>query len=171
MSQQFQQFLVVRPMTGADIDSAIEIAVGQPHAPSYSRESYMSAIDNSAPQRRVALVAKNGQDGAILGFIIASFVAPESELETLVTSEKYQRQGIARRLIAALLEGLRKSGISQVYLEVRLSNSPAISLYQSIGFTQISTRRSYYSNPIEDALQLCLEIGDPNVPQSTFSSP
>jgi ribosomal-protein-alanine N-acetyltransferase len=158
MSPQSKTAIVIRPMTAEDIDQAIEIAASQPNAPSYSREFYLTTIENSAPQKRVSFVAKNDQNGSILGFIIASFVAPEAELETLVSAPKHQRQGIARQLVTALIHELRSAGNTSIHLEVRPSNQPAINLYKSIGFTQFSTRKSYYSNPPDDAIVLTIKI-------------
>ena len=63
-------------------------------------------------------------------------------------------QGIATRLILALVEDLKKQGSHCLTLEVRASNQNAISLYQKLGFSQIGRRPNYYRNPKEDALIL-----------------
>ena len=65
-----------------------------------------------------------------------------------------RRQGIARRLILALVEELKQQGSHCLTLEVRASNQNAISLYQKLGFLQIGRRPNYYRNPKEDALIL-----------------
>ena len=39
-------------------------------------------------------------------------------------------------------------------LEVRVSNAPAIALYEKLGFVQVGRRPNYYRSPKEDALIL-----------------
>ena len=65
-----------------------------------------------------------------------------------------QRVGIARALILALIGELKKRGSRCLTLEVRASNDPARTLYESLGFAHVGTRRNYYQNPKEDALIL-----------------
>ena len=42
-------------------------------------------------------------------------------------------------------------------LEVRASNHAAHALYRSLGFRDVTTRPTYYTNPIEDALLMELD--------------
>jgi ribosomal-protein-alanine N-acetyltransferase len=58
----------------------------------------------------------------------------------------------------AIAEGIR-NGMKRVVLDVRKSNVPAVSLYQSIGFTVTSIRKSFYSNG-EDAYSMTLYLDD-----------
>jgi ribosomal-protein-alanine N-acetyltransferase len=50
-----------------------------------------------------------------------------------------------------------------VFLEVRASNKPALSLYCSVGFALHSLRKGYYRDPDEDAYVLALELYPPTV--------
>ena len=45
-------------------------------------------------------------------------------------------------------------------LEVRKSNDPAINFYLKFNFKIAGERKNYYSNPIEDAYVMELEISD-----------
>ena len=49
---------------------------------------------------------------------------------------------------------LKERGSHILRLEVRESNTPAIALYNSMGFTQLGIRKNYYRNPKENALIL-----------------
>ena len=62
--------------------------------------------------------------------------------------------GIAQALVSKLISLLKKRNSHCLILEVRVSNLPAITLYEKNGFTQIGRRRNYYHNPKEDALIL-----------------
>ena len=54
--------------------------------------------------------------------------------------------------IAVMQEVCRQKNIVKQFLEVRVSNEPAIALYQKYGFVEIGRRKEYYINPVEDAI-------------------
>lgn len=73
----------------------------------------------------------------------------EFEILNLAVDPAQRRGGMARALVeAAVARG------GHWFLEVRESNGPARSLYQSCGFREMGRRRAYYRDPIEDAI-LC----------------
>lgn len=64
---------------------------------------------------------------------------------SLAVLEGYRRRGIGRTLMEEALKALSKYyGASEVYLEVRVSNYPAISLYEKLGFSKKRVIKSYY---------------------------
>lgn len=154
----------VRPMTASDLDRVIEIAESLREAPQWPRAAWQDALNPDATPRRIALVAEAPQtgilqpDSSILGFAVASLLPPQAELETIAVAPQAQRQGIARRLFAALAGQLRAAAITEVTLEVRTSNLPAIALYHSLGFIEDGRRPRYYADPVEDAVLLFLSL-------------
>ena len=72
----------------------------------------------------------------------------------IAVDPRYRRQGIAQMLVEALVEQLKKAESRCLTLEVRISNAPAIALYEKLGFEQVGKRPNYYRNPKEDALIL-----------------
>jgi ribosomal-protein-alanine N-acetyltransferase len=71
-------------------------------------------------------------------------------------AQNYRCRGIGTQLLEHLLEFARGLGVGDVFLEVRPSNTVAIRLYQSHGFSQIGMRRGYYQaqDGREDAVVL-----------------
>lgn len=69
--------------------------------------------------------------------------------------------GAGRRLAESLLTRFSEAGARRTYLEVRVENTPAISLYVSLGFRQVCMLRDYYG-PGQHGLSFCrpLDIGD-----------
>ena len=63
--------------------------------------------------------------------------------------EGFRRRGIAQAMINAALGECGEC--SSLTLEVRVSNQPAITLYEKLGFSQVGRRRNFYENPREDA--------------------
>ena len=70
----------------------------------------------------------------------------------------YRQQGIGRMLLNALMDEAKQRGCQQMLLEVRESNQIAIQLYKSCGFSQISVRKKYYSQPMEDGLVMQCDL-------------
>jgi ribosomal-protein-alanine N-acetyltransferase len=62
-------------------------------------------------------------------------------------------------MTAAIHESGRRKA-RKVILEVRKSNNPAINFYLKFEFRIAGERKNYYSNPIEDAYVMELEISD-----------
>jgi [ribosomal protein S18]-alanine N-acetyltransferase len=148
----------VRRMTQADLEQVRAMAESLPEAPQWPRSAYLAALDPQAAPFRMALVAENSETGVVMGFAVANLVAPEAELESIAVASSFQRRGVAGYLLAALASELRLAGATEIFLEVRASNFPALALYRSRGFAETGRRRRYYHDPVEDALLLRLRI-------------
>ena len=141
----------IRRMSPEDLDRVMEIAASLKEAPRWPREAYRAALDQDAAPRRIALVTDGGQTGKVVGLAVASLMPPQAELETIAVDTHFQRCGLARRLFAELAGKLRLAGVSEVILEVRASNQPALGLYRRLGFVETGCRPGYYTNPPEPA--------------------
>lgn len=82
----------------------------------------------------------------------------EVEIYNVGTLADKRGCGYAKFLLSKVLNLGLKSGITRTVLEVREHNLPAIKLYESFGFVPCGRRKSYYSNPIEDAIVYELEM-------------
>lgn len=96
--------------------------------------------------------------GKVLGYIGSQSVLPEADVMNLAVAPEGRRQKIATTLLTELTTLLHRQGAESLFLEVRASNSPAISLYHGFGFVQVGRRPKYYVNPTEDALILRKEL-------------
>ncbi|MBK7249525.1 MAG: ribosomal protein S18-alanine N-acetyltransferase [Gammaproteobacteria bacterium] len=94
--------------------------------------------------------------GELIGYGILSAGAGEAHILNICVREEFRCRGVGRRLLEHLMALAREEGMSEVFLEVRPSNTAAIRLYQSLGFRQIGMRRGYYqaSGGREDAVVL-----------------
>ena len=95
------------------------------------------------------LVAEQGD--TLLGYIGSQSVPPEADLMNLAVAPEARRQGIAEALVHALEAALREKGTESLTLEVRVSNLPARTLYEKLGFEPVGLRKNYYFHPKEDA--------------------
>tara|TARA_A100001037_G_scaffold303503_1_gene337707 strand:- start:785 stop:1291 length:507 start_codon:yes stop_codon:yes gene_type:complete len=96
----------------------------------------------------------------VIGHVIFSLIASEAHLLNLCISPGVQGQGFGRLLATFAVERAKAADVGAMFLEVRSSNIPAISLYESIGFSEVGMRKNYYPARIgyEDALVLALDI-------------
>lgn len=146
----------IRRMVEADVPRVMAIASSLPEAPRWPVSAYLDALNPESPARRIALVAAASEQ--VQGFAVASLLPPQAELETIAVASQNQRQGLSRLLFDALLLELHKEGVAEVALEVRASNRVAMAFYRSAGFGQKGIRRSYYVDPVEDAVLMGLRL-------------
>jgi len=91
-------------------------------------------------------------DGDVCGYICARCVLDECEILNVASSPSHRRMGVGRMLMSAVHDTAASLGVTDCYLEVRESNTPARSLYESLGYEAVGVRRCYYRCPIEDAI-------------------
>ena len=124
----------------------------------WTQQQYQLSIQSSDEAfRRLVLVAQpaspsENRSAGILGFLVARRLGSDWELENIVVSEMFQREGIGRRLLEELLSETRETGGDALFLEVRESNTAARSLYEQVGFQPAGRRKSYYQDPQEDGI-------------------
>ncbi|HVQ56797.1 MAG TPA: ribosomal protein S18-alanine N-acetyltransferase [Pyrinomonadaceae bacterium] len=93
--------------------------------------------------------------GFILGRIIPGVVQDagvDAEIYNIGVHPGRQQQGIGSKLIETFLEECQNRSVHSVWLEVRSGNLVAISFYSEHLFDVIAVRRSFYRDPVEDAI-------------------
>jgi ribosomal-protein-alanine N-acetyltransferase len=108
-------------------------------------------------------------EGEVVGYILTrieedqAFFHPgkkvlKGHIVSIAVREKYRRRGIATNLLLKVLNVLKYNyNASEAYLEVRVSNIPAINLYKRLGFTVIKILPNYYLDG-EDAYLMAKEL-------------
>ena len=115
----------------------------------WSEMSIASELQNLWSYWLVAL-----EDGRVIGYVGSQSSIDEADIMNVAVHPDFRRQGIAEALINRLVADLKERDIYALLLEVRVSNTPAITLYEKLGFSQVGRRKNYYHNPKEDALIL-----------------
>jgi len=85
-------------------------------------------------------------DGKIIAYAIGRTAADESEIFRVGVLPEYRRGHIALEMLTFLHERMRTRGAARVFLEVRSRNTPAIRLYEGLGYKKIAVRRNYYGD-------------------------
>ncbi len=99
-------------------------------------------------------------DGAVVGHAVFSVAAGESHLLNLCIGRDFQGIGCGRKFVEFIIERVTARRAAVMFLEVRPSNSIAIGLYESLGFTEVGRRTDYYPTHFgrEDAKVYALPI-------------
>ena len=138
--------VIIKPLTEEYVDQVCvleEEAFSMP----WHRESFLEMIANENACYLVALVGEEVVASCGLRHIVG-----EGEITNVVTKSTMRGKGIGRQILLRLLEEGAKMGAEAFTLEVRVSNAPAIHLYESLGFVSEGIRMNFYEEPTEDAL-------------------
>jgi ribosomal-protein-alanine N-acetyltransferase len=154
----------IRKATADDIPFMFELDRASATSAHWTEPQYRNLL---RPERLVLVASREQEPAAtaikepLLGFVVALQVAPEWELENVVVASDARRTRVGMRLLEALFDAARKTNSEAVFLEVRESNHTARLFYEKSGFGQSGRRKSYYSNPLEDAVLYRLVLTKP----------
>ena len=150
-----------RPMAEADLAyvAALEHEI---HAAPWSLGNFRDAL-------AAGYGATVGErDGRILAFGVMTLGPGEAQLLNLSVVPDARRRGLGGALLQRFIDDARRAGAEQMFLEVRVSNAPAIALYAAAGFGLVGRRHAYYPETpranAEDALVMRRTLVDPAGP-------
>jgi [ribosomal protein S18]-alanine N-acetyltransferase len=108
----------------------------------------------------VARIKDASRKGAssVAGYIVGRLGSEELHINNVAVRDEYRRQGIGRALLDLILEEGKRAQIPIAFLELRAGNSAALALYEDRGFNVTSRRNRYYSDPVEDALVMIIQL-------------
>ena len=95
----------------------------------------------------------------ILGYCLLSMAVGEAHILNISVHPDEQNQGIGRKMLEHLID-VARGRAETIFLEVRVSNTIALALYQNIGFNEIGIRKGYYpaEDGREDAIMLAMQL-------------
>ncbi len=108
----------------------------------------------------IFLVAQNTcpKKSEVLGYMCMYLSLDEAELTNIAVEQTARGCGIGMSLLKRGIEEAKSLGIKRIVLEARVSNEPALRMYDKAGFRLIGTRKNFYTKPTEDACILEYEI-------------
>ena len=90
----------------------------------------------------ICIVLDRGEE--LAGYAILSIAAGEAHILNLCVDPMFRALGYGTRLLNEILQRAESAEVKEVFLEVRPTNSSAMSLYHKKGFRQIANRPAYY---------------------------
>ena len=107
------------------------------------------------------VIPSDGQNETAKAYGGMTLVLDEGSITNIAVRPDCRRQGLGRAVVQALIDEARARGVTDIYLEVRVSNEAAIALYCSLGFSVVGTRKNFYKLPVEHAYIMHRREGQP----------
>jgi ribosomal-protein-alanine N-acetyltransferase len=136
-----------------DIDAALVIEQ-ELFPDAWSVETFWAELAR-VPETRHYLVADD--DGVVVGYAGLMTVGRQADVQTVAVAPDQQGQHVGGSLLRAIVDEATSRGCTEMLLEVRVDNEPALHLYEKAGFERISVRRGYYPGGV-DGLVMRLRI-------------
>jgi len=102
-----------------------------------------------------------GPRAQLLGYWVAMPGVDEMHLLNITVAPAWQGRGLAVVMLDRLVAECRRRGLTQLWLEVRISNERAREVYRRYGMAEVGKRRAYYpvaEGPREDAILMSLMV-------------
>ena len=129
--------------------NAIEEIERSSYPTPWSRSMFAGEL---AKPSSICLGAVDGEREELVGYLIISRYVDAWHVMNVAVTPDYRRRGIARMLLERLFDVTATDPRRGYTLEVRVSNTGAIALYEKLGFEARGVRRGYYTDNREDAL-------------------
>jgi len=143
--------ILIRPARRGDLD-AIRTLEEEAGSEAWPEGSLAEALAAEGP----ALLALEGDEPS--GWIACGRAADEGEIRRFIVTAPRRRRGVGTALLGAALGILRRRGVRRIFLEVRVSNGPALEFYRKHGFRKVGRRPGYYDAGREDAVVLRTDL-------------
>jgi len=144
---------LVRPMREDDLDLIMFIEKASFPTP-WARQAFISELTQNDYARYFCLEL----EGKVIGYMGLWYILEEGHITNIAIHPFYRGQGWGEYLMREVIGRMRDQGMERMTLEVRVSNQPARTLYERMGFSAAGVRKGYYSDNQEDALIMWLEI-------------
>jgi [ribosomal protein S18]-alanine N-acetyltransferase len=146
-------FVVVQ--TATDIPAPTKVGGVERHGPFGRLFDELRHILGTEEENR-ELPPPEERPELVTGVLGVWLLADEAHIVTVAVRESHRRRGIAELLLISAIHLAQARGQELVTLECRVSNEPALALYDKYGFERVGLRPRYYSDNHEDAYVLSL---------------
>lgn len=147
--------MLIRRMTLEDIPEVVEIE-NQCFSQPWSEKSFQDSLTREDTIFLVCveddLAGEEEVMSRVTGYIGLYLSFEEASVTNVAVSLSFRKKGYGEALVIAAKEAVREAGVECIFLEVRQSNEPAISLYKKLGFEELGIRKKFYEHPVEDAI-------------------
>lgn len=144
----------IKPITSRDIAELIALGESAGLSP-WTAQNYVDELKNPSS----IMLRIESAENVSLGFIVGRLVPAvdndtdlDAEIYNIAVSSETRNRGYGDDLLSAFVRMCVTNNVRYIWLEVRESNTNAISFYKTREFNAISKRRSFYRDPVEDAI-------------------
>lgn len=145
--------LQTRNMTLSDLDRVMEIELKSFTVP-WSRDAYLMELTQNHFAKY--LVAEVGDE--VVGYAGVWVIIDEGHITNIAIDPSQRGKKLGEELMRRMMALAIAHGAERMTLEVRVSNLPAIRLYEKMGFVSHGIRKGYYTDNNEDAMIMWVEL-------------
>lgn len=156
VERESKEKFIIRRMKERDLTAVLAIErVSFPNP--WHENTFRGEIQNKSISFPWVMVRE--PENQVVGYIIFWKIGEEVQVNNIAVHPDFRGRGLGESLLRNVIAWVKKKGAQFITLEVRTSNLAAQALYRKLGFKTIGIRRFYYSNPVEDALVMMLDLG------------
>jgi [ribosomal protein S18]-alanine N-acetyltransferase len=122
----------------------------------WSETTFRGELQNTSISFPLVVAHRPGDE--VIGYIIYWHIGEDVQVNNLAVHPDFRGRGVAEALILHVVGKVRAAGATFVTLEVRPSNTAAVTLYKKLGFEVLGERKNYYTNPDENAYLMGLVL-------------
>ena len=145
--------LSIRPMTLEDIQGIYDLEVKCFKVP-WTKEAFKNEVEKNKLAHYYVLSV----DNKVIGYGGVWHIMDEGHITNIAIDPSYRNKGYGKFLMKSIMEESRKIGIDYMTLEVRVTNTSAIKLYEALGFKTSGIRPNYYTDNQEDAKIMWVDL-------------
>lgn len=145
---------MIRLMSKEDLDQVLCIETSLFTSP-WPKHEYEYELDKNPFSNLIVIE----EDGKIIGYCDYWMIYEQAQIANIAIDSAYHRKGYAQALMDYVVNEVDKNHCENISLEVRVSNTPAISFYEKNGFITVNTRKDYYTDNHEDAYLMVKPLG------------
>lgn len=137
----------IREMTVGDVKRICEIEAACFPSP-WTEASFINELTTN----KLAVYYVVEEAGIVAGYLGVWNILDEGHITNVAVHPDYRGRGYGIALVKHLKTASLRIDVKWLTLEVRVSNIPAISLYEKLGFENQGIRKKYYQDNGEDAM-------------------
>lgn len=129
-----------------------EFEINEFHDEAYSFDTLSDIMKDNYLLKNNDNIFEISNDEDLIGYIIFHITDDFTDIYKIFIRDNDKRKGYATDLLNKVIELAKRYNSKKIMIEVRSKNVSAINFYKNNGFEQITVRKDYYKNPLDDAL-------------------
>ncbi|MGZ5488542.1 MAG: ribosomal protein S18-alanine N-acetyltransferase [Candidatus Aminicenantales bacterium] len=122
----------------------------------WSDDTFRGEIQNTAISFPFVVARRPGDE--VVAYIVFWQIRGDVQVNNVAVHPACRGLGLGEAMMRYVIAKSREAGATFMTLEVRQSNTPALTLYKKLGFEVMGARKSYYTKPDEDAYVMALVL-------------
>lgn len=138
----------VRRMREGDLP-AVRVIEALSFSNPWSDNTFRGEIQNTSISSPLVVVRRPAEE--VVAYIVYWQIRDDVQINNVAVHPDHRGFGLGEAMMRYAIAKVRSAGAGFISLEVRQSNTAAVTLYKKLGFEILGTRKNYYTKPDEDA--------------------